>query len=52
MKPEELPAKIRNVIEGKIKGKVEKGRRWGKGRKQLLDDLKKGRIMDSEKGKQ
>jgi hypothetical protein len=31
------------VIEGKIKGGIEKTGRWGRRRRKLLDDLKEGR---------
>jgi hypothetical protein len=34
---------LKQVIEGKIEGRLEVTRRWGRRRKQLLDDLKETR---------
>jgi hypothetical protein len=41
---------LKHVTEGKIKGRIEVTGRRGRRRKQLLDDLNDGRILEIERG--
>jgi hypothetical protein len=42
---------LKHVIEGKLEGRIEMTGRRGRRRKQLLDDLKKKKILDIERGR-